>query len=94
MESGDNAYLTALRAGRAGATAAQGALSDSAVIKGGVSVTLGSSAQDSRYHSTRTQGTTINAGEKVSINARGDIAGQGVQIGAKQGCWMRDGISC
>ncbi|MGR3863914.1 hemagglutinin repeat-containing protein, partial [Edwardsiella anguillarum] len=85
MESGDNAYLTALRAGRAGATAAQGALSDSAVIKGGVSVTLGSSAQDSRYHGTRTQGTTINAGETVSINARGDIAGQGVQIGAKQG---------
>ncbi|WP_399199754.1 hemagglutinin repeat-containing protein [Tenebrionicola larvae] len=58
--------------------------SDAAVVKGKVAVTAGSSSQDSRYHSADTQGTAIHAGEKVIINARNDIAGQGVQIGGKQ----------
>lgn len=83
-ENGDDARLTAIKAGQAGTTAAQGMMTDSAVVKGKVSVTAGSSSQDSRYHSTDTQGTTINAGENVIINARSDIAGQGVQIGGKQ----------
>ena len=83
-ENGDDARLTAIKAGQAGTTAAQGMMTDSAVVKGKVSVTAGSSSQDSRYHSTDTQGTTINAGENVIINARNDIAGQGVQIGGKQ----------
>ncbi|HFQ8226987.1 TPA: hemagglutinin repeat-containing protein [Citrobacter freundii] len=83
-ENGDDARLTAIKAGQAGTTAAQGMMTDSAVVKGKVSVTAGSSSQDSRYHSSDTQGTTINAGENVIINARNDIAGQGVQIGGKQ----------
>lgn len=83
-ENGDDARLTAIKAGQAGTTAAQGMMTDSAVVKGKVSVTAGSSSQDSRYHSTDTQGTTINAGENVIINARNDIAGQGVQVGGKQ----------
>ncbi|WP_345769082.1 hemagglutinin repeat-containing protein [Citrobacter amalonaticus] len=83
-ENGDDARLTAIKAGQAGTTAAQGMMTDSAVVKGKVSVTAGSSSQDSRYHSTDTQGTTVSAGENVIINARNDIAGQGVQIGGKQ----------
>ena len=83
-ENGDDARLTAIKAGQAGTTAAQGMMTDSAVVKGKVSVTAGSSSQDSWYHSSDTQGTTINAGENVIINARNDIAGQGVQIGGKQ----------
>ncbi|WP_369815307.1 hemagglutinin repeat-containing protein [Citrobacter sp. CtB7.12] len=83
-ENGDDARLTAIKAGQAGTTAAQGMMTDSAVVKGKVSVTAGSSSQDSRYHSTDTQGTAINAGENVIINARNDIIGQGVQAGGKQ----------
>lgn len=83
-ENGDDARLTAIKAGQAGTTAAQGMMTDSAVVKGKVSVTAGSSSQDSRYHSTDTQGTTINAGQNVTINARNDIIGQGVQVGGKQ----------
>lgn len=83
-ENGDDARLTAIKTGQAGTTAAQGMMTDSAVVKGKVSVTVGSSSQDNRYHSTDTQGTTINAGENVIINAHNDIAGQGVQIGGKQ----------
>ncbi|KFB99277.1 putative heme utilization/adhesion exoprotein [Trabulsiella guamensis ATCC 49490] len=83
-ENGDDARLTAIKTGQAGTTAAQGMMTDSAVVKGKVSVTVGSSSQDSQYHSSNTQGTTIHAGENVIINARNDIAGQGVQIGGKQ----------
>ncbi|HFK4479189.1 TPA: hemagglutinin repeat-containing protein [Citrobacter sedlakii] len=83
-ENGDDARLTAIKAGQAGTTAAQGMMTDSAVVKGKVSVTAGSSSRDSRYHSTDTQGTTINAGQNVTINARNDIIGQGVQVGGKQ----------
>ncbi|KFB98694.1 putative heme utilization/adhesion exoprotein [Trabulsiella guamensis ATCC 49490] len=83
-ENGDDARLTAIRTGQAGTTAAQGMMTDSAVVKGKVSVTVGSSSQDSQYHSSNTQGTTVSAGENVIINARNDIAGQGVQIGGKQ----------
>lgn len=83
-EDGDDARLTAIKTGQAGTTAAQGVMTDSAVVKGKVSVTAGSSSQDSQYHSSDTQGTTINAGENVIINARNDIVGQGVQISGKQ----------
>jgi filamentous hemagglutinin len=83
-ENGDDARLTAIRAGQTAVSAAQGMQSDAAVVKGKVAVTAGSSSQDSRYHSADTQGTAIHAGEKVIINARNDIAGQGVQIGGKQ----------
>lgn len=83
-ENGDDARLTAIKAGQAGTTAAQGMMTDSAVVKGKVSVTAGSSSQDSSYHATNTQGTTVSAGENVIINARNDIIGQGVQIGGKQ----------
>lgn len=83
-ENGDDARLTAIRTGQAATTAVQGAITDNAVVKAKVQVTVGSSSQDSRYHSSNTQGTTISAGENVIINARNDIAGQGVQIGGKQ----------
>ncbi|HAT8032279.1 TPA: hypothetical protein GF039_08190 [Citrobacter rodentium] len=83
-ENGDDPRLTAIRTGQAGATAAQGALSDNSVIKGKVSVTAGSSSQESAYHSTVTQGTTIRAGENVTVSAGNDIVGQGVQIDGKQ----------
>ncbi|CAH3628495.1 hemagglutinin repeat-containing protein [Enterobacter roggenkampii] len=58
-------------------------MSDSSLIKAKVSLTAGTSSQDSRYHSTDTQGTTINAGENVSVRAGNDIAGMGVQIAGK-----------
>jgi filamentous hemagglutinin len=68
-------------------------MTDSAVVKGKVSVTVGSSSQDNSYHVTNTHGTTVNAGESVVINARNDIVGQGVQIGGKK-VLDADGISC
>ena len=83
-ENGDDARLAAIRAGQAGTSAAQGALSDSAVVKAKASVTAGSSSQSSSYSSTQTQGTTIRAGEDVSITAKNDIVGQGVQVSGKQ----------
>ncbi|MCE2002901.1 hemagglutinin repeat-containing protein, partial [Enterobacter asburiae] len=82
-ENGDDPRLTAIRTGQSAATAAQGAMSDSSLIKAKVSLTAGTSSQDSRYHSTDTQGTTINAGENVSVRAGNDIAGMGVQIAGK-----------
>ncbi|MBA7984632.1 hemagglutinin repeat-containing protein [Enterobacter asburiae] len=82
-ENGDDPRLTAIRTGQSAATAAQGAMSDSSLIKAKVSLTAGASSQDSRYHSTDTQGTTINAGENVSVRAGNDIAGMGVQIAGK-----------
>ncbi|MGP6137358.1 hemagglutinin repeat-containing protein [Enterobacter chuandaensis] len=82
-ENGDDPRLTAIRTGQSAATAAQGAMSDSSLIKAKVSLTAGTSSQDSRYHSTDTQGTTINAGENVSVRASNDIAGVGVQIAGK-----------
>jgi filamentous hemagglutinin len=66
-------------------------MTDSAVVKGKVSVTVGSSSQDNSYHVTNTHGTTVNAGESVVINARNDIVGQGVQIGGKRWYLMRTG---
>ncbi|WGG54998.1 hemagglutinin repeat-containing protein [Enterobacter roggenkampii] len=48
-----------------------------------MSLTAETSSQDSRYNSTDTQGTTINAGENVSVRAGNDIAGMGVQIAGK-----------
>ncbi|MCU6677675.1 hemagglutinin repeat-containing protein [Leclercia tamurae] len=83
-EDGEDPRLTAIRTGQSGVSAAQGALSDSSVVKGKVSLTAGSSSQDSTYSSTRTQGTTISAGDAVSITAKKDIAGQGVQISGRQ----------
>nr|EKU2858921.1 hemagglutinin repeat-containing protein [Enterobacter roggenkampii] len=82
-ENGDDPRLTAIRTGQSAATAAQGAMSDSSLIKAKVSLTAGTSSQDSHYHSTDTQGTTINAGENVSVRAGNDIAGMGVQIAGK-----------
>ncbi|WP_269837485.1 hemagglutinin repeat-containing protein [Enterobacter cloacae] len=82
-ENGDDPRLTAIRTGQSAATAAQGAMSDSSLIKAKVSLTAGTSSQDSRYHSTDTQGTTITAGENVSVRAGNDIAGTGVQIAGK-----------
>ncbi|MFZ5296007.1 hemagglutinin repeat-containing protein [Enterobacter bugandensis] len=82
-ENGDDPRLTAIRTGQSAATVAQGAMSDSSLIKAKVSLTAGTSSQDSRYHSTDTQGTTITAGENVSVRARNDIAGTGVQIAGK-----------
>ncbi|EMN1411989.1 hemagglutinin repeat-containing protein [Enterobacter cloacae] len=82
-ENGDDPRLTAIRTGQSAATAAQGAMSDSSLIKAKVSLTAGTSSQDSRYHSTDTQGTTITAGENVSVRASNDIAGVGVQIAGK-----------
>ncbi|HII3190796.1 TPA: hemagglutinin repeat-containing protein, partial [Enterobacter asburiae] len=82
-ENGDDPRLTAIRTGQSAATAAQGAMSDSSLIKAKVSLTAGTSSQDSRYHSTDTKGTTINAGENVSVRAGNDIAGMGVQIAGK-----------
>ena len=83
-ENGDDARLAAIRTGQAGATAAQGVLSDSSVVKAKVALTAGSSSQESSYHVTNTQGTTIHAGENVSVHAGKDIVGQGVQVGGKQ----------
>ena len=82
-ENGDDPRLTAIRTGQSAATAAQGAMSDSSLIKAKVSLTAETSSQDSRYNSTDTQGTTINAGENVSVRAGNDIAGMGVQIAGK-----------
>ncbi|MGM8792387.1 hemagglutinin repeat-containing protein [Enterobacter chuandaensis] len=82
-ENGDDPRLTAIRTGQSAATVAQGAMSDLSLIKAKVSLTAGTSSQDSRYHSTDTQGTTITAGENVSVRARNDIAGTGVQIAGK-----------
>ncbi|MBC6573148.1 hemagglutinin repeat-containing protein [Escherichia coli] len=83
-ENGDDARLVAVRTGQAGVAVAQGMMTDSSVIKGKVSVTVGSASQDSQYHSSNTQGTTINAAGDVIINARNDISGQGVQISGSQ----------
>ena len=58
-------------------------MSDSSLVKAKVSLTAETSSQDSRYNSTDTQGTTINAGENVSVRAGNDIAGMGVQIAGK-----------
>lgn len=58
-------------------------MSDSSLVKPKVSLTAETSSQDSRYNSTDTQGTTINAGENVSVRAGNDIAGMGVQIAGK-----------
>lgn len=83
-ENGDDPRLTAIRTGQSAESVAQGVLSDSSVVKGKVSVTAGSSSQGRVWHSSDTQGTTINAGENVAIRARNDIVGQGVQIAGKQ----------
>ena len=83
-ENGDDPRLTAIRAGQAGATAVQGAMTDSSVVKAKVSLTAGSSSQQSEYHSADTQGTTLRAGEEVNIRARNDIVGEGVQIDGRR----------
>ncbi|HFH0422639.1 TPA: hemagglutinin repeat-containing protein [Salmonella enterica subsp. enterica serovar Bovismorbificans] len=83
-ENGDDPRLTAIRTGQSAVSVAQGVLSDSSVVKGKVSVTAGASSQGRVWHSSDTQGTTLNAGENVAIRARNDIVGQGVQIAGKQ----------
>lgn len=80
VENDDDPRLAAIRAGQAAATATQGALSDSAVVKARASVTAGRSAQNSTSQSTQAQGTTLTAREDVTISARQDISGQGAGI--------------